>query len=99
MKTKRLALALTLWILLGLLSEIFQFSVFVYGFTALAFFLNLVFLVILHHKAEGWPEFVIFGYINGKIVCNYNNKFRRFFWECAHKLAREYYWLKFKFAR
>ena len=99
MKTSRITLALTLWILLGLFSEIFQFSVYVYGFTLLVMLVNLIFLWIFHRNVKYFYEFMVFMYISGRIVYNQNNKFRHAFWNAVYLLAREYYWLKSKFAR
>ena len=89
------ALALTLWIMSELLGEFFQTICYVFPLLGVLFFINLVFLWIFHRKASGWLEILVFSYINGNIIAS-ENKFRRFFWECVHKLAREYYWLRSK---
>lgn len=89
------ALALTLWIMSELLGEFFQTICYVFPLLGVLFFINLVFLWVFHKKASGWLEILVFSYINGNIIAS-ENKFRCFFWECVHKLAREYYWLRSK---
>lgn len=91
-------LALTLWIMSELLGEFFQTVAFVFPVLGVLFLLNLVFLLIFHIKTRYWHEIFVFAGIDGKIV-GAKNKYRRFFWQSIHKLARQYFWIRSKFAR
>ena len=92
------ALALTLGFLPKLLDALFQIVLYISPVIGGAFLLNLIFLLIFHIKAKDYFEFIVFGYINGKIITA-KHKFTYFLWECVHKFARQYYWLRSKFTR
>lgn len=91
-------LALTLWILSELLGEIFASLVYILPLLGAVVILNIVFLWIFHKRIEGWHEILVLGYINARITWT-KDKHTTLLWKGVHLLARQYFWIKNKFAR
>ena len=92
------ALELTLWILSELLVEIYRSVAIVMPLLGFVVIVNLVFLWIFHKRIEGWHEIFVLGYINARITLA-KEQHIILLWKGVHLLARQYFWIKNKFAR
>ena len=91
-------LALTLWILSELLGEILASLIYILPLLGAVVILNIVFLWIFHRRIEGWHEILVLGYIGARITWAKGTWEERQ-WKVIHLLARQYFWIKNKFAR
>lgn len=91
-------LALTLWILSELLGEILTSLIYILPLLGAVVILNIVFLWIFHRRTEGWHEIFVLGYIGARITWAKGTWEARQ-WKAIHLLARQYFWIKNKFAR
>ena len=91
-------LALTLWILSELLGEILASLIYILPLLGAVVILNIVFLWIFHNRTKDWHEIFVLGYIGARITWAKGTWEERL-WKAAHLLARQYFWIKNKFAR
>lgn len=91
-------LALTLWILSELLGEILASLIYILPLLGAVVILNIVFLWIFHNRAKDWHEILVLGYIGARITWA-KGVWEERQWKAIHLLARQYFWIKNKFAR
>ena len=91
-------LALTLWILSELLGEILTSLIYILPLLGAVVILNIVFLWIFHNRTKDWHEILVLGYIGARITWAKGTLEERQ-WKAIHLLARQYFWIKNKFAR